>query len=407
MINTEMYEINKPSELTQIIFFENYSKKIYATVNTMDIDLINAIFYLTKKKILKKEIKLEDNTTKVNLLLSELADFLEKYKSGRYDKILGSLIHLKKMDVMINSLEKNKNIKKYHLTSFIHFIRWTRHKNLLNKNVVLGLDSEILKRYMHTKSFFSKMFLKIQFSMTTKYSKLLYEILKDYSGIELLHLNINDLSLLLNTPTNKQYQKWSVFRPNILEKAINEINEKSDIQVSYEPIKEKTKENPRLHVEKILFQIEPQPESRLKKLGLLDQEPELSIEEKIFLNKKKHIARQKLDKILNSEYGQKIKDEDKWIEADIKKFEEKYEAMINLDTWQSDMAKKSVEFRREYYIQLGHFLDKSMVGYDNEGYRITDMFDPSTIYTYDPKETYDTILRFVTETNILEVLEDL
>jgi len=388
----EMTVILKPSELTQVVFMKD--GKLFKMHNTHT-DLVNIIYYESNKYIKKNKIKIDEEapSTFVEIYLQDFASSMDKYKHGQYDFLIGCLRDLSSIEIVINSLGKNKEMEELIITRFVQEIRFNRAKHKKNKKVKLAVPNIILLRITALKKYFTRMFFEIQFSLNSKYSKFLYEILKDYEGVDKKIIDLFELMDLINVTSNTQKQ-WKFFRPNILEKAIKEINEKSDIKVSYEPIKEKTEENPRLHVEKILFQIEPQPESRLKKLGLLDHE-DLSIEEQIHMNKMKSIAKQKLDKILNSPYGQKIEDPDKWIEKDIKQFKDKYDSMVKLDDWYRTLMNIDDQERRKYYSELTDYIGQGkMIIFDKDNYQLKDLMDPSIIISFDPTKTYEILKSF-------------
>jgi len=178
-IKNELLEFNKPSELTQVIFFENFKKQIIAKMSTTHLDLINTIMYLIKRKIIQDKIDLNkfDETILIDIDMKDLTNVLGKYKNSEYEFILEKLYELKKIDVLINSLGKVKDLVKFKLTSFIHTISWSKHKNIIHKHITIGVDREIIESLINRKKYFAKLFFKIQFSMKSKYSKLLYEVL--------------------------------------------------------------------------------------------------------------------------------------------------------------------------------------------------------------------------------------
>jgi len=419
-ILTGIFEIHKPSALitmdvTRPIIKENKivgsSKRLLPTQH----DSMNFLCYQARKQIqsnhnfekiideFKKESK-EEGTEKLmdflqlqkfKLNIKDLISFMTNYQNTSDKKYLFE--HLRNLNITqveIGLFKQDKIMGEVYAKKTMSLLRnFTRIKN--SNSFTYQLEPEILLNYwIDNPTPFTKLYLSIQTKLKLTYSKILYEICKDYEKLDELTKPFDDWLRALGFEEKENTKTPGRLKKFFLNKAIKEINRETDIFIDeIKGIKKDGKTSMTIYFHN-------------QECDLIKQfkEPELSIEEQIFLNKKKFIARQKLDKILNSEYGQKIKDEDKWIEADIKKFKEKYESMINLDEWQSDMAKKSVDFRREYYIQLGKYLDKSMVGYDKTQYRLTDMFDPSTIYTYDPIQTFNTILEFVNETNILEEL---
>lgn len=210
--------------------------------------------------------------------------------------------------------------------------------------------------------------------MISKYSKALYEILKDYENIKNISINMDLLYGLLNVNINKPSNTaWSTFRVNILEKAITEINEKSDILVSYEPIKEKL-DGQRLQVTKIKFNIEKQPESRLQELGLIQE----SIQSHKFYNKSKA----KLETLVQNGYT--VIDEEMWIETDIKKNEERYDAETRIDTWLKETSQQDKQMVYERLASSFDDCDDPMVVIDS--YKIVGLFSKDS-FTKNPIET--------------------
>lgn len=76
----------------------------------------------------------------------------------------------------------------------------------------------------------------------------------------------------------------------------------------------------------MIAEFEKQPQSRLRELGLLEPE-----HPKVLDNKYYNKSKSKLDKFVKG--GYKVIDENIWIETDIKKYEERYDADIRIDTW--------------------------------------------------------------------------
>ena len=53
-----------------------------------------------------------------------------------------------------------------------------------NKSIKASFPRVLIKSYYNTRKYFKKHYLTIQFSLKSKYSKLLYELAKDYEGLE-------------------------------------------------------------------------------------------------------------------------------------------------------------------------------------------------------------------------------
>lgn len=85
--------------------------------------------------------------------------------------------------------------------------------------------------------------------MQSKYSVRIYEFLKSYQGLETeIIVPLDALKKLLIAET---YDKYKDFRINVLDRAMDEINQYTDISVTYRPVKKGRK------VDKIAFDIEP------------------------------------------------------------------------------------------------------------------------------------------------------
>jgi len=331
IVNTDKMEINKPSELTQIVFTKGDDCNAVTTLTATQLDMLNLIFYKSKEHYLKEQKEIGEFVPfeiDLNVFPKELC----KYDNYYYDNIIKQLIALYDVKVVINALNKNKNMVDTVITRFIHKITVSRHQNDHKKKVRLVLDGEICNMIFNVKRLFTKFFLKIQFSMISKYSKLLYEVLKDYQNINTKVIEFETLLNILNVdPTNLTNRKWAFFNRDVLKKAVDEINTKSDIRVEYETIKERI--DSRLQVSKVKFTIESQPDSRLKELGLLDPD-----EDDITFSPYYDKSRSKLTKMIKD--GYKVIDELMWIKTDIGKNSDRYEIEMRIDTWLDETSKE-------------------------------------------------------------------
>jgi len=382
--------MNKPSELCQVIFFENYKKGLFAYFESIEIDLINLILYRIKEGIINNTLQVKnDDDYILEINLKEVSELLNKYNSTSYEPLIEHFRNLRYKEVVINALNKNKELGITY-TSFIHKVMISKHRNKKLKSIKLQVDGEIVSMMLNVKKYFAKMFLKIQYSMQTKYSKLLYEILKDYENINQLYIDYDILLGLLNIKNLDRYSKYSYFNGEILKREVKEINEKSDIYVEYEPIKERTEDNPRLHVTKIKFKMKKQSDERLKELGVINVEPELPIEEKILQQKMKIKSKEKLDKFIQS--GYKVKDEESWIKTDIEKNHDLYLAQIRLDEYLDQIEELSQDEKFDLFNSLAQFVGSSDPVVFIEKYLIKDL--SGNTYTTNAKETREKIMEF-------------
>lgn len=99
--------------------------------------------------------------------------------------------------------------------------------------VKIKLD-EYLKPYLlNLKEYFTAYSLKYVIAMKGKYSIRLYELLKSYLN---MHKKEFELSHIQTQLMADVYDRWVDFKRRVIESSIVEINELSDINVSYTPI---------------------------------------------------------------------------------------------------------------------------------------------------------------------------
>lgn len=73
--------------------------------------------------------------------------------------------------------------------------------------------------------------------MKSQYSIRLYELLKSYKNMVIKKIELDKLYRMLMIDKNLYYKKYTNFRRTVLERAIEEINEFTDLNVTYSPIK--------------------------------------------------------------------------------------------------------------------------------------------------------------------------
>jgi plasmid replication initiation protein len=99
--------------------------------------------------------------------------------------------------------------------------------------------AEELKPYLvQLKNNFTSFQLHCVLSMSSKYAKWMYVLCSRWKDVGYLEQDLEDLRHRLNLkdPRGKSpevYKQWGQFKDNVLEPAIKQINEHSDLQVSY------------------------------------------------------------------------------------------------------------------------------------------------------------------------------
>ena len=101
-----------------------------------------------------------------------------------------------------------------------------------NGKIAIKFDEDMQKYLMGLYSNYTQYSLLCVLPMRSAYSIRLYELLKSYTGIHTKDFEINDLKTRLCAP----YERFPDFRRKVLDVAINEINQYTDIEVTWEPI---------------------------------------------------------------------------------------------------------------------------------------------------------------------------
>ena len=114
--------------------------------------------------------------------------------------------------------------------------------------VEIKIDDMMKPYLLQLKEKFTKYSLYFTLALKSKYSIRLYEILKSYQKLEQCEFEIDHLKTMIDAETHKLFAN---FKAKVLDIAVREINDCSDILVSYELEKQGRKFN------KIKFTLKP------------------------------------------------------------------------------------------------------------------------------------------------------
>ena len=131
-------------------------------------------------------------------------------------------------------------IDKYKGDDAITVSRWLNEATYINNKgtVVIYLNRNVISMISRLEANFTKYLLEQVSDFKSKYSIRLYELLIKYRDIEnSKKYSIDEIRNLLGLE-NTEYTRTAVFKRDVIDKAITEINEKSDIQIKYEQFKE-------------------------------------------------------------------------------------------------------------------------------------------------------------------------
>ena len=114
--------------------------------------------------------------------------------------------------------------------------------------ITIGFDEDMQKYLMGLYDNYTQYSLLCVLPMKSSYSVRLYELLKSYavSKKTIKEFDLDDLKIKMAAP----YDRFPDFRRKAIEVAVREINEYTDIEVSWEPVKKGRK------VIKVSFELE-------------------------------------------------------------------------------------------------------------------------------------------------------
>ena len=163
------------------------------------------------------------------------------YAGGKnYKNIKATLKHLSDRSMWLDDGESET------------LMRWLSYVKI-NKNsekVFIEIDRTIAPFLFELKEKFTKYQLYNILAMKSAFSVRIYELLKSYAYQRSKIFDLDELKRLLEVENVKSYVRFPDFRRKVLEKAQEEINELTDLSISYEPITKGRK------VTKIEFRIE-------------------------------------------------------------------------------------------------------------------------------------------------------
>lgn len=101
----------------------------------------------------------------------------------------------------------------------------------------IKLDEDMVPYLFDLKQKFTQYQLYNVLGMKSAFSVRIYELMKSYSFRHTIIFELNELKELLMVEHVKSYVNYKDFRVKVLEKAQTEINELTDINIEFEPIK--------------------------------------------------------------------------------------------------------------------------------------------------------------------------
>ena len=207
--------------------------------------LIEASYSLTvlEQKLIRflaSMIKKNDEDFKeYNFKATDLSKILNINQKNIYMELDKATDKLMSRHIKIKSDEEEK-FKKRHLIKLADFE---------NGILTMKIDEEMKDFYLELRQY-TKYQLKNIMQFKGTYSFRLFELLKQYEKIGSRTIDIEELRIILDI-NKKQYPKYANLKQKVITKAIDEINNNTDLHIEYEEIKETRK------VKNIKFYIKP------------------------------------------------------------------------------------------------------------------------------------------------------
>jgi plasmid replication initiation protein len=346
-IRKEIFEVHKPSALIAVEYNAPIDKtgKIkgyeHYDLTPVQHDALNFMCYKAWESINKK-LKLKPKAAAVSafetedalmefleiqqfdLNLKELSEFTGTYKRKQNKKELSNILDsLQAVRVRVGLFKKDKIRGDIHATKTMSLLR--NYTKTTNSTVAtFQLEPEILIGWVNKTKPFSKMYLKIQTTLKLTYSKILYEVCKDYENQKIVEKEFSEWLKVLNFNSELSAAKTvSQLKQTYLNKAIKEINDNTDIFIENIEGKKSNGEVTMI----VTFK---------------NQECDLiTVEKSITDHPLYSKSKTKLDK-RKKDGRSPVIDEDAWIATDISRNKERYEAEKKIDKWLKETEK---EFR--------------------------------------------------------------
>ena len=131
------------------------------------------------------------------------------------------------------------------LMRFISKVRSNKHSG----KAFVRIDEDMVPYLFDLGQKFTAYQLRNILGMKSAYSIRIYELMKSYEFRSEIEIDLQELKRLLDIENVKSYEKYHSIKQKILDIAVKEIDDLSDINISYEPMKKSNK------VVSILFRI--------------------------------------------------------------------------------------------------------------------------------------------------------
>jgi len=220
----------EPEVITEVEEVNKINKKAVATIHN---NLIQARHKLSLEEIRLMDtiisfIQPEDDDFKVyKIPVSIFKDVYGEQRKDIYDVAKRTIEGLLSKPIKIESINKDgkKSFKMFNFISYGEYIEG-------QGSFYISISPQFKPYLLKLKEFFTKIPIKYTYILRSRYAIRLYELLKQYEETGFRVDKIEDLREMLGVEKN-EYTRFVDFERWVLKKGIKEINEKTDLEVSY------------------------------------------------------------------------------------------------------------------------------------------------------------------------------
>lgn len=171
---------------------------------------------------------------KYKVEIKDISEFMNLSSNAVYEQIKSASRNLRKKEILIESIDE-KGKKSFLATSLLSSARYKEGEGYLEFYIDPNLKPYLIA-INGKQTPFTKYMIKNILKLKSSYSIRIYELLKQCEGIKKRKFKLNELKKLLGV--EDKYKDFRDFERRILKVAKKEINEKTDIWIDYEKIKE-------------------------------------------------------------------------------------------------------------------------------------------------------------------------
>ncbi|WP_186673889.1 replication initiation protein, partial [Sporosarcina sp. BP05] len=189
----------------------------------------------------------DEDFRKYRISIKDFSEMLGLKGNAKYEEIKEIAKRLQKKSVYI--VEKDGFV----VTNWVSSQRYKEGEGVIE----LAFSPDLKPYLLQLKSHFTSYKLSNILSLKSTYSIRLYELLKKWQHLGKWTCPLEDLKIHLGAVTST-FDRYNLFKVRALEVAVNELNEKTDVNVVFEEVKKGRK------VEKIEFRISKAPDKEIQ-----------------------------------------------------------------------------------------------------------------------------------------------